>query len=144
MADGRYLPAARRSCLELMRVIRDWEPATESEKTVYAVAVPAASDFWNSRRLRIIACQRGIPPLEWCAVILGGIVTVGLTYFLVLDDLRIQVVLTAMVAVLIALNIFLILMFGYPFSGELHVNPEGFQVALAGIAVDAAKPPDSR
>ena len=106
-ATGRHLPAARRSCLELMHVVRDWEPSTESEKAVYAEAVAAASDFWNARRLRIIACQRGIPPLEWCAVILGGMVTVGLTYFLVLDDLRIQVALTAMVAVLIALNIFL-------------------------------------
>jgi len=55
---------------------------------------------------------------------------VGLTYFRVLDDLRIQVALTAMVAVLIALNIFLILMFGYPFSGDLHVSPDSFRVVL--------------
>ncbi len=145
MAEGQHHYRRRRQAgLKLMNVVRDWEPNTESEKTVYAVAVPAASDFWNARRLRIIACQRGIPPLEWCAVILGGIVTVGLTYFLVLDDLRIQVALTAMVAVLIALNIFLILMFGYPFSGELHVSPEGFDVALAGIALDAPQPPASR
>ena len=126
-----------------MHVVRDWEPATESEKTLYAEAVPAASQFWNARRLRIIACQRGIPPLEWCAVILGAIVTVILTYFLVLDDVRIQIALTAMVAVLIALNIFLILMFGYPFSGDLHVSSEGFEVALAGIALDR-QPPASR
>ena len=67
-------------------------------------------------------------------------VTVGLTYFLVLDDVRIQVALTAMVAVLIALNIFLILMFAYPFSGDLQVSPEGFHVALAGLAMDARPP----
>ena len=54
MAEGRHLPAARRSCLELMHVVRDWEPASESEKAVYAEAVTAASDFWNARRLRII------------------------------------------------------------------------------------------
>ena len=143
MAEGRPLPAARQQALELMNVVRDWEPATESEKTLYAEAVPAASQFWNARRLRIIACERGIPPLEWCAVILGAIVTVILTYFLVLDDVRIQIALTAMVAVLIALNIFLILMFGYPFSGDLHVSSEGFEVALAGIALDP-QPPASR
>src|SRR5438034_4866643 len=116
MARGRHLPAARQSAIDLMRVIRDWEPATESEKTIYAAAVPAASEMWNARRLRILACQRGIPALEWCVVILGGIITVGLTYVFFLDDLRIQMALTAMVSLLIALNIFLILMFGYPFS----------------------------
>lgn len=137
MAEGRHLPAARRACFELMRAVRDWEPTTEAEKALYASAVPAASDFWNARRLRIIACERGIPPLEWCAVILGGIVTVGLTYFLVLEDVRIQVALTAMVAVLIALNIFLILMFAYPFSGDLRISPESFHVALAIVQMDS-------
>ena len=32
--------------------------------------------------------QRTIPSLEWCIVILGGMVTVGLTYVFVFDDLR--------------------------------------------------------
>lgn len=137
MAEGRHLPEARRACFELMRAVRDWEPNSEAEKSLYASAVPAASDFWNARRLRIIACQRGIPALEWCAVILGGIVTVGLTYFLVLEDVRIQVALTAMVAVLIALNVFLILMFAYPFSGDLRISPDGFHVAMAIIRMDS-------
>ena len=67
--------------------------------------------------------------------LLGGIVTVGLTYVFVFDDLRIQVTLTAMVALLIALNIFLILMFGYPFSGDLSVAPESFRVVLATVSL---------
>lgn len=138
LAKGQHLPEARRACLELMQVVRDWEPTTESQNAVYAEAIEAASDFWNARRMRIISCERGIPPLEWFAVILGGGVTVSLTYFLVLDDLRIQIALTAMVTVLISLNIFLILMFAYPFSGDLRVSNEGFHVALAGLALEPA------
>lgn len=141
MTRGEHLPEARRACFGLMRTVRDWEPSTESEKAAYAASVEAAAAFWNSRRLRIIACQRGIPPLEWCAVILGAIVTVALTYFLVLDDVRIQVALTAMVAVLIALNIFLVLMFAYPFSGDLRVSPDSFRVALTLLTLEA--PPSS-
>ncbi len=140
LAQGRHLPEARRACLELMQVVRDWEPTTGSQNAIYAEAIEAASDFWNARRMRIISCERGIPPLEWFAVILGAIVTVGLTYFLVLDDLRIQIALTAMVAVLISLNIFLILMFAYPFSGDLRVSNEGFHVALAGLALEPSAP----
>ncbi len=131
MAQGRLLPAAQHSAIDLMKVVRDWEPVTESEKTVYGLAVSAATSFWSNRRERIVICQRRIPQLEWCLVVLGGAVTVGLTYVFVFDDLRIQITLTAMVALLIALNIFLILMFGYPFSGELCVSSEGFQIAVA-------------
>ena len=53
------------------------------------------------------------------------------------EDVRIQVALTAMVAVLIALNIFLILMFAYPFSGDLRVSPDSFRVAMAIVPMDS-------
>ena len=131
MARGQHVPEARTAAVDLMRVIRDWEPVSESEKAVYASSLAAASDFWNGRRERIIVCQRGVPLLEWCVVILGGMVTVGLTYVFVFDDLKVQIALTVMVALLIALNIFLIMMFGYPFSGDLSVSPESFRVVLA-------------
>jgi hypothetical protein len=135
MSQGESLPAARTSAIDLMRTVRDWEPVTESEKTAYASALPAAAKLWNERRERILRCQRGVPALEWGIVILGGFVTVTLTYVFVFDDLKIQIGLTAMVALLISLNIFLILMFGYPFSGDLSVSPESFKAALAATAL---------
>ncbi len=71
MIRGEPYPDARTRAFELMRVIRDWEPVSESEKATYATAVVVASDFWNARRHRIIACQKGIPTLEWSVVILA-------------------------------------------------------------------------
>ncbi len=138
LAQGHSLPEARASALELMRLIRDWEPEKESEKAVYASAVSAASQFWNCRRERIVGCQRGVPFLEWAVVILGGIVTVGLTYVFVFEDLKIQIALTAMVSLLISLNIFLVLMFGYPYSGDVSVKPDSFHEALAAAAIGTA------
>jgi hypothetical protein len=138
LAEGRPLEAARVHAFDLMRATRDWEPVAESEKAIYSAAIEVASEFWNARRHRIVASQRGIPPLEWCLVIVGGVVTVSLTYVFVFDDLRVQITLTAMVALLISLNIFLILSFGYPFSGDMSINPKRFHAALANIPV--AKP----
>ena len=135
LSQGKSLSEARETAINLLRLSRDWEPTSESEKAIYSCTIPAASDFWNARRERIIASQRHIPPLEWCVVILGGIVTVALTYVFVFDDLRIQVTLTAMVALLISLNVFLILMFGYPFSGDVSVTPESFRVVLATLSL---------
>ena len=40
---------------------------------------------------------------------------------------------TGMVSTVIALNLFLVLMFGYPYSGDLKVSPEGFVVAKSII-----------
>lgn len=140
LAHGQSLDEASACAFDLMRTARDWEPVTESEKVAYASAVPTASDFWNARRHRLLASQRGIPTLEWCVVILGGIVTVGLTYVFVFDDLRIQITLTALVALLISFNIFLILMFGYPFSGDVKVSPRSFEVTLFAIPLGEPGP----
>ncbi len=50
---------------------------------------------------------------------------------------RIQIPLTAVVALLIALNRFLILKFGYPFSGDLCVSPRSFEVTLYTVPLAA-------
>ena len=130
MARGEHDPESLRAVLDLMAAVRDWEPSSESEKAVYATAIVAATDLWNARRERIILCGQGIPNLEWFAVILGGIVTVGITYVFYFEDLRIQVGLTCLVCILVALNVYLIAMFGYPFSGDLKVSPQSFDNAL--------------
>lgn len=131
MTQGKHDPETRTSVLRLMTAVRDWEPSTESEKAVYSVALVAATDLWNARRERLIVCYQGVPALEWFIVVLGGIITIGLTYVFVFEDVRVQLALTSMVTLLIALNIYLIVMFGYPFSGDLRVDPESFQAALS-------------
>jgi hypothetical protein len=133
LKQGRPHEQARVCAFELMSVARDWEPVSESEKATYAAAISVASEIWNARRHRILASLKGIPALEWCVVIVGGIVTVGLTYVFVFDDLRVQITLTAMVALLISLNIFLVMIFGHPFSGDLSVNTVSFKATLYSI-----------
>jgi hypothetical protein len=54
-------------------------------------------------------------------------VTVTFTYFFRLDSFKVQLTLTGLVALLIALNLYLVVLFSNPFSGDLHVEPEPFQ-----------------
>jgi hypothetical protein len=154
MERGSFDPETREAVLRLMAAVRDWEPSTESEKAVYSAALTAATDLWNARRERLIVCYQGVPALEWFIVVLGAIITIGLTYVFVFEDVRVQLALTSMVTLLIALNVYLIVMFGYPFSGDLRVGPESFQATLSifagtGAASDwtgtrqPATPPDS-
>jgi hypothetical protein len=140
LREGRYLDEAHESAFRLMRATRDWEPVSESEKAVYATAIGVASEFLNARRHRIVASQRGIPTLEWCLVVIGAIVTISLTYVFVFDDVRVQITLTTMVTLLISLNIFLILSFGYPFSGDVIVSPKRLRSAIFSAPLAAPAP----
>jgi hypothetical protein len=50
------------------------------------------------------------------------------TYAFTIERIRIQIAMTAMVAVVISLNLYLVLMFGHPYSGDLRIDPEGFRI----------------
>ncbi|MBX9688827.1 MAG: DUF4239 domain-containing protein [Candidatus Obscuribacterales bacterium] len=126
--SGHISKDARRTAIELMKAVSNWEPSTESEKAIYPIAVTEACQLWDCRRSRTNMSQHCMPPLEWYILIIGGVVTVVFTYFFGIENLKAQIAMTAMVSMIIALNLFLVMMFGYPFSGELKVAPSSFEL----------------
>jgi Protein of unknown function (DUF4239) len=132
MDRGTYSPEARRAAIDLFNAVSGFDPKTEKEHAIYESELAAICEFWNMRRNRIVIASHGLPTLEWVVLVFGGVLTVSFTYFFKLEQLKIQVIMTAMVAMIIALCLFLVLMFGYPFSGELTVSSDNFRV-LEGI-----------
>lgn len=128
MDHGRFSRHARASALSLIDVVTDFEPVTESQKAIYAQLLTASSDLWNNRRSRTGMVTRGVPALEWAVLIAGGVITIMFTYFFVLESLRVQIAMTALVALIISLNVYLVAMFGYPYSGDLKVDAGGFAI----------------
>ena len=128
MDDAAYTPDARKAAVALIKAVRNIEPRTNAESAIFSTLLTETCQLWDSRRARIVTCTKGLPTLEWVALIVGGIVTVVFTFFFAVDSLMAQITMTAMVTLLISLNIFLILMFGYPFSGQLKVHPDTFKL----------------
>ena len=129
MSRGEFSPKARRAALALIAAVQDFEPVTEGQKTIYAAAVATGSELWNDRRLRISSVTRGMTFLEWAVLLMGGMITIAFTYFFALDRVRVQVAMTVLVALIISLNIYMVAMFGYPYSGDLKVDPMIFDAA---------------
>jgi hypothetical protein len=146
MDRGRHLQKARRAVLALIDEVLRFEPQTEAQTTIHEAQVAAALQVWNSRRTRTNLCARGIPSLLWLSLILGGIITTVFTFFFVLENLRLQVVMTSLIAITITLNIYLVGMFGHPYSGDLRVDPSSFDVIkeIADSALSAHPGPPAR
>jgi hypothetical protein len=137
--DGRFAPSARRAAIDLIDAVTSFEPQTYKEQEIYGTELDALCEFWNCRRTRINTAAHGVPALEWVILIIGAVITVAFTYFFKLEHLRIQMVMTAMVAMIIALCLFLVLMFGYPYSGELKVDSSCFKVTQTIIAYQGGR-----
>jgi hypothetical protein len=127
MARGGISLAARGHAIKLMKEVTDFEPVTKNQKALYPLLLQEAFQLWDSRRARTNIALYGVPAIEWFVLVLGGVVTVVFTYFFSLDSTRAQVAMT-MVSLLISLNVYLVVLFGAPFSGDLQMRPEAFEV----------------
>lgn len=128
MAKGKINHEARRIAIKMMREVSSFEPVTENQKAVYPLLLQEACQVWDNRRARTNFAQYGIPNVEWFVLILGGVVTVVFTYFFGIESLAAQILMTTMVSLLISLNVYLVVLFGSPFSGDLQVSADALKL----------------
>ncbi|MBS1993512.1 MAG: DUF4239 domain-containing protein [Cyanobacteria bacterium SZAS LIN-3] len=128
MAKGEITMSARKAAIKLIREVSDFEPTTENQKAIYPILVQETCQVWDSRRARTNISGYGVPGVEWTVLIIGGIVTVVFTYFFGLENAKAQITMTAMVSLLISLNLYLVVLFGAPFSGDLSVGEDAFKL----------------
>ena len=140
MGEGKTSPETQQLAIDLVKSITAFEPRTNREQTLYDAQVSAATQFWNSRRTRVVLAGQGTPRLEWAVLLVGGVITVMFTYFFKVDHQKLQAFMTAMLSTVIALNLYLVLMFDYPYSGDVRVHPDGFRASRAIIEDLLLKP----
>jgi hypothetical protein len=118
-----------------------FEPRTEGQKIMHAECMRQLNAFLGYRRERLEAVDSGLPLVMWFVVLAGAAVTIGLTYFFRSENRRLQIILTAALATMIGLVIFLIVVLDRPLVGEVSVEPDGFRDVLTRI-MDAEPPTD--
>jgi len=61
-------------------------------------------------------------------LIIGAAITISFTFFFTIETQGIDIVMRAMATVLIAMSLYLVLLFGSPFGGDLKVSDEPFSI----------------
>jgi hypothetical protein len=131
MARGRASPAARQTAFALARSLDGFEPVTESQKAVFPMLLEQIRELWDFRRERVGTAEFGIPAVEWFVLVIGGAVTVIFAGLFRAESVSLQRFITALTALVMGLNLYLVSLFGYPFSGELTVSSRPFQTDIA-------------
>jgi len=134
MAAGRASPAARDAMLALTRSIDAYEPMGDTEQAVFPILVEQVAELWRHRRERLGTAMSGVPAIEWVALFVGATLTVLFSGLFAVSHSRLHVLLTAMVALSIGINLYLVSLFGYPFAGDLSVSSDPFRRDLAVFA----------
>lgn len=122
---------ARRAGLRVLRSLDGYEPETESQKALYPMIVQEMQTAWDHRRERISTAHYGVPAVEWVALLLGAVVTVTLGGLFPFGHFRFHLLVTSLAALVMVLNLYLVSLFGYPFSGDLRVSDLPFRTDIA-------------
>lgn len=116
---------------ELWKSCTEYDPVTPRQADAHAAILPCMATLGENRRLRVNALHNGLPPVLWSILVVGGLATVVFTYFFNVDNLKLQVVMVAIVSLVICLNIFLLACYDDPFSGDVMITPSAFETQLA-------------
>jgi hypothetical protein len=106
------------------------KPANSWETALYSESFSRLNDMSADRDLRVLSSQAALADIFWVVLIGGAVLTVGFSFLFYMQNIRVQVLLTALEAGLIALVLFLILVLNHPFTGDVRVSPESFDYAL--------------
>lgn len=105
-----------------------FEPQTEGQKLLHAEALRAFNELINARRLRLDAVGTGLPAVMWLVILAGAAIGLGSTFYFRVEDARLHAIQVTLLAVFIALVIFMIFALDRPFRGDLGVSPASYEL----------------
>jgi hypothetical protein len=126
-ANGRHADSANASYRALWKSFSAYEPDSDKETLFYSESIRQLNELGTARRHRELFASAGIPPLVSLFLILGGVISIVFLLLLPCPSLKMQLVITTLVATLITFSVFLVLSFQRPFSGVLSVEPSAFE-----------------
>lgn len=75
-----------------------------------------------------------MPPAEWAILLLGSVITIVFTFFFTIESSAIYLLMSGMIALLLSMSMYLVLIFGAPFSGDMKVSNAGLALIRDRIA----------
>jgi hypothetical protein len=112
----------------MWNVLIDFKPTADDQNDIRQMCLDRVSELGDNRRTRLISSAHGVSTELWTVLFIGGVLTLCFSYFLGMSSLIGQALMTVIIASTLALNVYLVFLFGYPFSGAYCIEPDGFVV----------------
>lgn len=84
------------------------------------------SDLFDARRDRLIATKDRVPDVIWLVMFLSAFLTVAVCYLYTAESFSMHLISTGFITATLSASLFLIVIFGHPFQGNMGIKPTGF------------------
>lgn len=113
----------------------NFEPKGEREKIFFEESVRKLNEANELRRQRIVDSRTGVHSVLWFVLIACGLITISFTFFFGTENFSAQMIMTSLLSSLIALVLFTIMVFDFPFTGDISVHAGTFKMILSSLKV---------
>lgn len=119
---------------DVWRAYRPVSQAPTTQDPFYVMGLQRLAELGGYHRDRIRESQQGRQPLLWAVLIGGSVLTVGFVYLFGVERSWAHAAMVGSVLASVALLLFLVFELQGPYSGDLRVTPDSFQVVLHGFS----------
>lgn len=118
---------------QIHRTLTSFNPTTEGQKTLHGETLRLFSQMSGSRRKRLASVSTQLPPIVWFVVFSGSVLTLAQMWLFVVENKRLHDLLTAMLACMLGLLVFLLAVMDFPFRGDYSVGPDAFELLYSQL-----------
>jgi hypothetical protein len=134
MARGEQAAEGGPTLEKAAAIVENFKPRTVAEGNAQQIALSNVQRLFDSRRRRVRQTYRSIPPVLWTALIAGAFAILAFSYLFGVENRVAQVLMTTIIAALIALMFIVISTFDFPFRGPGAIAPNGWSYVRSHIA----------
>jgi len=126
---------------KLWEAVVSVDPINERQINLHAATVQAMEDVGMNRRTRILIAKTGPSTTLWIVLGIGAFITIGFTFVFSSKWAGIQALMTSLVAATLGLNMWLLAVYSTPFSGDLKINADMFELLKENVFNTPDTPP---
>lgn len=108
-------------------------PENDRQSNLQQGLIASMQSLGENRRARILLAQTGLQASLWLIVGFGAVITVLLSYVFASQFPKVQGFMTTLVATALALNIWLLSAYSHPYTGELRIRPNMFELLKENV-----------
>jgi hypothetical protein len=144
--NGGTSAKARTAALAMYRLFGQEDPAIrQNDATVDGAALAIVSQIHSDRNKRTLAAGTSLPSVIWIAAIGVGTLAVLMSFFLFMGQVGPRMIVTSIMACMIALLLCITFVLSQPFAGPVALRPDPFVHSLQVFdAVDEAEAAEGR
>jgi hypothetical protein len=126
MADMKKSPATEQVLTDLRKALHTITPQNPREQILYNKIIRDFEMLARLRQNRLSDMESSLPGIFWVVLIIGAVIMIMFSVFLGTEKLWLHVILTSMLAIILANAFYLIIELDYPFMGDLCARPTSY------------------